>query len=501
MTLHSPLPRAATFGLVAAILALGLALRAWNLGGESLWLDEAHSIVQGRRWWRTLWGPNAVHEPSPPLYFTVLHIWLRVFGESEAIARALSALFGMATILVVFVLGGIAGGTRVAVAAAALAATSPMLVIYSRETRGYALAILAAAICLCGALTVLSRLAPASKSAGWPLRRSAATTTLAWVAYVSGAIVAVYTHNTLVLLPVVASIAALILWTTAPHLDWTFATRWLLANAAILAAYLPWVPKVLGGDVAAGSFWVPSLSAGEAFAVTRSVYGQAYAAAIQPWFDIALAALAVVGVAALRRAPAATLFCAVLVLVPLLTYLVSLYRPIFIPRVLLWPLPILAVVIAAGALSVPSKAAAAAVGTLVVGQLIGVGDPRATTKQEPWREVAERIAAERRPGDAILLAPSYAGMPFEFYTGPDRDVLTIEMRGPVQRNPLWSYDVIAPTDLPARVADRQRVWLVTRVEPVDLGVDGLAPRVAGAFTLIESRVAKDLKLFLFARQP
>src|SRR6185369_1940129 len=116
-----PLPRWA-FVVLTVIVALGFALRAWHLGAESLWLDEAHSILQAKAWWKTIWVLSTLVEPNPPLYFTLMKFWLHAFGDSEAAARSMSVLFGTLTIVMVFIFARRAGGTRLALAAAGIAA-------------------------------------------------------------------------------------------------------------------------------------------------------------------------------------------------------------------------------------------------------------------------------------------------------------------------------------------------------------------------------------------
>jgi len=44
-------------------------------------------------------------ENNPPLYFILLHFWMKLFGSGELAVRALSMIFGMASIPMVYVLG------------------------------------------------------------------------------------------------------------------------------------------------------------------------------------------------------------------------------------------------------------------------------------------------------------------------------------------------------------------------------------------------------------
>jgi len=88
-------------------------------------------------------------ESTPPLFYVLEWVWARVFGFGAVGLRSLSALFGSATIVVLAAVAGRLGGRRAALATAAIAASSPLLIWYSQEARAYALLVL-----LC-ALTVL----------------------------------------------------------------------------------------------------------------------------------------------------------------------------------------------------------------------------------------------------------------------------------------------------------------------------------------------------------
>src|ERR1700757_5451889 len=89
--------------LVVLVLVLisGAALRIVKLGSESLWLDEAYSIYTSQE---SL--PAIVQETSkdvhPPLYYFVLHYWIRSFGISEFAVRFLSVIFGVMAIAAIY---------------------------------------------------------------------------------------------------------------------------------------------------------------------------------------------------------------------------------------------------------------------------------------------------------------------------------------------------------------------------------------------------------------
>jgi uncharacterized membrane protein len=74
------------------IICLGLFLRVYDLGSESIRLDEGISIYRAHLpvieiIKQLLWDNH------PPLYFSLLHFWVFVFGDSEIAVRLLSVLF------------------------------------------------------------------------------------------------------------------------------------------------------------------------------------------------------------------------------------------------------------------------------------------------------------------------------------------------------------------------------------------------------------------------
>jgi hypothetical protein len=119
--------------------------------------------------------------------------WMRVFGDSEAGIRSLSALFGTATILVAYVIGRRLAAERVGLVLAALVAFNPLLVWFSQEARPYALLVLLSGLSFLLFALALER--PSGKLlGGWAAASAGAFAThyfaglvilpeLAWLAY------------------------------------------------------------------------------------------------------------------------------------------------------------------------------------------------------------------------------------------------------------------------------------------------------------------------------
>jgi mannosyltransferase len=132
--------RSRAFWIVTGLVALGAALRFATLGVQSYHHDE---IVTASRVLRVGFGHamDAVgfSESAPPLYYALAWMWTQVTGTGPWGLRSLSAVAGVATIPIVFLIGRELRGSRSGFLAAALVAVNPMLIWYSQEARAYAL--------------------------------------------------------------------------------------------------------------------------------------------------------------------------------------------------------------------------------------------------------------------------------------------------------------------------------------------------------------------------
>ena len=128
------------------IMLLALGLRLVNLGGRSLWYDEAFAVLFAEKGWDAMvdgtltpvdGGAADVH---PLLYYVLLDAWMEAYGQEVFAVRLLSALVGVATVGAVFglVRDWFSDG-RTGLAAAFLTAVVPFHVQYSQEARMYAL--------------------------------------------------------------------------------------------------------------------------------------------------------------------------------------------------------------------------------------------------------------------------------------------------------------------------------------------------------------------------
>src|SRR5208282_4996677 len=128
--------------LPVLLLTLAAAwLRLSHLGSKSLWLDEGATVALARASWRHFWWVWWYGEANlQSVYFLFMRAWIHG-GQSEAWLRLPSALFGIASVPLMFVVARRLVSAGAALASAALLAFSPAHVYYSQEARSYTLTI------------------------------------------------------------------------------------------------------------------------------------------------------------------------------------------------------------------------------------------------------------------------------------------------------------------------------------------------------------------------
>lgn len=141
--------RSRAFWIVAGLTLGAAILRFATLGVQAYHHDE---IVTASRVLRGGFGHamDAVgfSESAPPLYYALAWAWTQLTGTGEFGLRSLSALAGVATVPIAYLVGIELRGRRAGLLAAALVAVNPMLLWYSQEARAYALLVLLCAVSL-----------------------------------------------------------------------------------------------------------------------------------------------------------------------------------------------------------------------------------------------------------------------------------------------------------------------------------------------------------------
>lgn len=209
------------------LLVLAAALRFFQIGQQSFWADEVFSM------WIIPRGDDGLHSFfKGPLHAALLFFWSIWGGYGDVWARSLSAVLGLGTLPLLYLLGRRLGGNTVGLTAAFLLAVSPFHVWYSQEVRNYALLMLVAVLSQVCFLRVLDR----------GHRRD-------WILYGLTVIAALLTNFAGSFLPFGQGIYLMF-----RRRD--LLARFLLVQAAVVLILLPWLrnfnsgwsPEMIGGS-------------------------------------------------------------------------------------------------------------------------------------------------------------------------------------------------------------------------------------------------------------
>lgn len=140
-----PSIRSAHFLVLLLLLAAGVAIRLLNLARKPFWFDECFSVEVARIDWGTFLRLLWWREANMAFYYLLLRIWL-ILGHSEFFIRSLSVLLAAATLPAIYWLARMLYDRRVALITSALFTFNAFSVRYSQEARSYALFLLLATL-------------------------------------------------------------------------------------------------------------------------------------------------------------------------------------------------------------------------------------------------------------------------------------------------------------------------------------------------------------------
>jgi hypothetical protein len=347
-------------------MAASLLLRTGRLD-IGYWIDEGISVGIASHGLGQI--PAALHQDgSPPLYYVLLHEWMRLAGTGEAATRSLSLLFAIAAVPVAWWAGSAVFGRRAGALAAAGAALCPFLTYYAQETRMYSL------------VAVLSIAASAAFVLAFVRGRRSQLIPLG--VYV---VALLYTHNWGLFLAAGMAVA----WLTLYRANRVSGRDGALLAAGIALAYAPWVPTLVNQALHTAAPWSERPGALQLLDVPGGLFGQ-----------VAGPLLALAAIAAARRRPmdeGARVLLTVAVAAAALAFAASQVSPAWTTRylaILLGPLLLaLAAVVSRGA-------RLTAVALVAVGGVWVVTTPPAAKSNV--RAVADHVKPAIGAGDLVV---------------------------------------------------------------------------------------------------
>lgn len=235
-----PESRRTTAAWFVVILLFGVALRLFQLGEASLWLDEAATYRRVSHPLRFLLINIAVNDAHPPAFYLIVHLLTLPFlelGHLEWMLRYPSALAGILTIVVIWMTERRLCPASAFPVATLFAACSAFGVFYAQEARHYVFVGLWVAIGNLAVLRAMSRQRIGSRE---------------FLLYFLSMGLALYTFY-YALFFWIGHVAAIALTGALRRDNWK---RWTAFLAAPILAFLLYVPVILGMKkrlIAAGS--------------------------------------------------------------------------------------------------------------------------------------------------------------------------------------------------------------------------------------------------------
>lgn len=390
------------------LLVAGIVVRLVGLARKPFWFDECFSVEVARLGWRNFLHLLWWREANMSLYYLLLRIWLR-FGQREFYVRSLSVVFAAATLPAIYWLARLLYDRRVAWIAAALFAFNAYSVRYAQEARSYALFLLLATL-----------------SSGFLVAFLRAPTHRNRIAYVAVSVLGVYAHFYALLL--IAAHGLALRWLGSSGLDGDqpimqpsarMRRAWIAISLAVLPL-LVFVAKTGAGPIR----WIqrPNLRdvlefyqhlAGGTNWVLPAICGLACMAAVIPHGKQLLA----------RNQPRETWriqFLLIWLFFPVvLTVLLSFARPVFLGRYMIFCLPALLILVAAGLARVrqPWLLAGTLAGILSLCSqgIFFVYGHDFDHERDASGAAADFILEHTQPGDAVVFHIAETRIPYEFF--------------------------------------------------------------------------------------
>ncbi len=413
-----------------AIILIGLLLRLYNLGTESLWRDEISSIQVAQLDLSQIIDDRAANF-HPPFYYFLLHYWLKLFGSSAFAARLFSVLCGTAAIIVIYRVGTSLFSKRLGLLGALIFALAEFQVHYSQEVKGYALFTLLNLYSFYF-FTLLLQQRSLREVSG----------------YVLSTVLLLYTH-----VYGLFSLAAQNLYVfssyfvshRAKRADKSKAISWLSVQGLLFLLFLPWLGVLIDqvNNIQRG-FWIktPTLSS---LVKTFSSYSGS---------DLSLAlflltiALPVIGRSHIKNPTDGhltplerphlliALWLATPILVPFT--LSQFVQPIYLTRGTIAASCAFYLMLAKSADSIKEYKFASLflIGLISVFSVVNIFQYYAKPTREQWREVVRSVDTRAQEGDMILFQPAFCQTPFAYYSArihAERRSLSTYLRGGEQK--------------------------------------------------------------------
>jgi len=438
--------------LLALMVAFAVFFSISVFANTSLRLDEAQSLFQTNRDVAGMLNLVA-QDVHVPFYHILLHFWQVLFGQDIFVARMLSLVFFVGTILMTYLLATYALGRRsVGLFAALLVTISPFMNWYGSEARMYTMLAFMTVLHVYFFVKVL-RVGGASN----------------WILWTIAAIMGLYTHYFFIFVLVSEFIAMLIL---RKKFAGAHPIRSIIIYGAVAGlSLIPWLLYVYNLGFASNT--QPALgvpSAGDLFdTYTQFIFGFQVPAVntliVSLWPVLVLLAFFALQ-RTRKKIPAEVMLFVLLATIPVLSaFIISVtIRPFYLSRYLIVALPALFIFIA-WMLTRYRRWIARTVSivlVLFIGLLftIQVMSPNTPVKED-YKDAVQYLAKNAGPSDVVVLAAPFTIYPVEYYYKGTAKLTTQPVWNRFESGSVPAFD---PAKLEAEtktnVASYQNAWLM-----------------------------------------
>jgi mannosyltransferase len=381
--------------ILVLITAIGAILRFYNLSEKSLWLDEASTLAMSNQSLINIWNTGYL-DNNPPLFHYLTNVML-VFGQSEFVLRFLPAVFGIVTIVVVYLIGKEFKDENTGLIAAALVAFSPFCLNYAQEAYSYAMVLLVASLMFLFYLKAIKT----NERNNWLLFGVCSALAFWTHFYLAIAIIVIYVYTVILII--------------ASNREWIKGFVYAVITTAILSSPIVYMAvyrltSLTNAPVTYGVLGLPLIG--------ETIYRFAGFNWFIAWIYLALL---VVGVGYLfLKDKKMCLFSMLFIIFPIVISVLLSAKMTMNPRYLIFLLPIIFVTIAysyqffAKLITDKRLIYVALIGIVVI-NAIPIQSYYTQLRAEDWRGYSTQLSGLTNNGDIVVVMPGYMSQPFNYY--------------------------------------------------------------------------------------
>jgi uncharacterized membrane protein len=440
--------------MIAALL-----LRLYDLGEESLWLDEISSAT------RAQWSMGELIRTitsigMKPLHEIMLHYWIKLFGSSEFSVRFPSAVFGVACVFLLYRVGALMFNKRTALLSALLVSLSSFHLYYSQEARPYALLAM---------LTLFSMY--------FFLRLIREQRLVLLVGYITTSSLMLYCHPYGLFLIIAQNVYVVTTWFTplaSIRLNWK---QWILLQFVLCLTFMPWLKFAImtACRIQTNPTCLPVPAVSDMLHVLKIYSGDSTVLCIL-FIGLSLLSLKIrlvntgikqtescgrltfwIDTAELNNIYLLSVWLLIPILVPFVISRIS--SPIFNDRYTIGASFSFYLFISRGIDNISGRYVRLAVtGIVVVLTLVALLPTYGRVDKERWREVAAYVETHAQPGDLVLFQARFCQVSFDYYASSRKDLIKIGFPQKTPSVPPLTEESIK--ELPEIIRGHSRIWLI-----------------------------------------